>query len=595
MRNTIVAALAAAAVCVTAAGAQTPQTPGARERIAGPLVDFLAVGADGLPVIDLRAADVEVRVEGRLRTVRSLRRVSAAPTFGVALPVSQLAPPYGSNSRSDTGRTFVLVLDEGSFLAGREQPLRNAVDGLLQHLISTDRVMMATVPYRGERVALTRDHIRLRTAIAAFSGQRARDESGSAMACRTRLVLQSLGEVLEGFRGAPEPVTVLLLTAGLAAPRRDAPMAMAPGMCELQAVDFQRIATAAGAARANLYMVQPDDLGASTAGRPESISGAGYTGSDNPLEGIEHLTGVTGGSRVPLTAVGTSALARVANEASSYYLAELEPELADRNGRTRPLSVRVTRQQVTVRSRPAVTFVTGATVAPAARVTAAEMLLMAEGFPDLPVRASAYTMERAADGRVKVVAVGEALDRSVPLDSAAAALVDGAGRVVARWNAPDAGESPLMAAMLVFPGVYRLRLAVVDANGRAGAADFEFDARLTDVGPLRLGSIVTGLSRDGVLIPRLEFGDEPSALASFEISGGSEGLALNATLDVAQSTDGPALVTVPLAISSLSAQRFLAMGTVPLGALPAGDYVIRGYIRIGDGAAGRVIRTLRKR
>lgn len=594
-RAQIAGVAAAIAVCSVMVSARTQQTPGARERTAGPAVDFLAIGSDGLPVTDLVAAEVEVRVEGRKRTIRSLRRVSAAPTFGAVLPVSALAPPYGTNSRSDTGRTFVLVVDEGSFSAGREQPLRNAVDGLLLRLIATDRVMMATVPYRGERVALTREHGRLRTAIAAFSGQRARDESGSAMACRTRLVLQSLGEILEGFKGAPEPVTVLLLTAGLAAPRRDAPMTMAPGMCELQVVDFQRIGTAAGAARANLYLVQPDDLGASAVGRPESISGAGFTGSDNPLEGIEHLAGVTGGARVPLTAAGTTALARVANETSSYYLAELEPEASDRNGRTRPLDVRVTRRHVTVRSRPEMTFASHASATPVVRVTAAEMLLMAAGFPDLPVRASAYTMERAADGRVKVVAVGEALDRSVPLESAAAALIDGAGRVVARWNAPDAGESPLMGAMLVFPGPYRLRVSVVDANGRAGAADFDFDARLTEVGPLHLGSIVTGLSRDGVLTPRLEFSDEPSALASFEISGGTEGMPVTAILEVARSDDGPALVRVPLAISSLSAQRFLAMGTVPLGALAPGDYVLRGLIQIENGPAGRVLRTLRKR
>lgn len=595
MRNTIVAALAVAAAWGTAAGAWPPQTPGARERTAGPVVDFLVIGSDGLPVTDLTSTEVEIRVEGRKRTIRSLRRVSAAPTFGAALAVPSLAPPYGTNSRSDSGRTFVLVVDEGSFSAGREQPLRNAVDGLLQRLISTDRVMMATVPYRGERVALTREHGRLRTAIAAFSGQKARDETGSAMACRTRLVLQSLEEILDGFRGAAEPVAVLLLTGGLAAPRRDAPMTMAPGMCELQAVDFQRIGIAAGAARANLYMVQPDDLGASTAGRPESISGAGFTGSDNPLEGIEHLAGVTGGSRVPLTAIGTMALARVANETSSYYVAELEPEPADRSGRARPLSVRVSRRHATSRSRPGVTFATGVRAAPAARVTAAEMLLTAAGFPDLAVRASAYTMERGADGRVKVVAVSEALDRSVPLESAAAALIDGAGRVVARWNAPDAGESPLMGAMLVFPGPYRLRVAVVDATGRAGAADFDFDARLTEVGPLHLGSIVTGLSRDGVLIPRLEFGGEPSALASFEISGGTAGMPLTAILEVARSDDGPALVQVPLAISSLSAQRFLAMGTVPLGALAPGDYILRGLITIENGPSGRVIRTLRKR
>jgi hypothetical protein len=242
-----------------------------------------------------------------------------------------------------------------------------------------------------------------------------------------------------------------------------------------------------------------------------------------------------------------------------------------------------------------VTFSLSATPAPSTRLTTSEMLLRAEGFPDLPVRASAYTMERSDDGRVKVAVVADVLDRSVPVDSAAAALVDERGRVVARWNAPDAGESPLLGAMLVPPGAYRLRVAVVDAQGRAGAADFEFDARLTDVGPLQLGSVVAGLSRDGALIPKLEFGDEPSALASFQISGGTDGLPLRALLEVAQSEHGPALVSVPLALSRLGAGRYLAMGTVPIGAFPAGDYVVRGVIQIENGASGRVMRTVRKR
>jgi hypothetical protein len=40
--------------------------------------------------------------------------------------------------------------------------------------------------------------------------------------------------------------------------------------------------------------------------------------------------------------------------------------------------------------------------------------------------------------------------------------------------------------------------------------------------------------------------------------------------------------------------RVVATGTVPLGALSPGDYVVRGIIRLDDGATGRVVRTLRK-
>jgi len=37
-----------------------------------------------------------------------------------------------------------------------------------------------------------------------------------------------------------------------------------------------------------------------------------------------------------------------------------------------------------------------------------------------------------------------------------------------------------------------------------------------------------------------------------------------------------------------------ATGSVPLGALPPGDYVVRGVVRLEDGTTGRVMRTIRK-
>ena len=365
-------------------------------------------------------------------------------------------------------------------------------------------------------------------------------------------------------------------------------------MCELQAMDFQRVTAAAGAARANFYLVHPDDLAAAPGRSVEGIAGNNFMGSDNPLEGIEHLAGVTSGQRLPLTAAGNAALDRVARETATYYVAELEPDRSDSDGKSKSLTVRAGRRGIDVHARPAITFALPSRRTATTRLTASEMLLMPEGFPDLPVRAAAYTMNSAPDGRLKVVVVADVLDVSTPIAQAAAALVDSADRVVARWNAPAAGESPLVGAMLAPPGIYRLRVAVVDTEGRAGAADYEFDARLTPVGPLSLGSIVMGLSREGTLSPRLEFGAEPSALASFEIGGGVAGTPVNAVLEVARTPNGPALVAVPLAITSNGEQRFLAMGTVAIGALPAGDYVVRGIITVGD-ATGRVEATMRKR
>ena len=103
-----------------------------------------------------------------------------------------------------------------------------------------------------------------------------------------------------------------------------------------------------------------------------------------------------------------------------------------------------------------------------------------------------------------------------------------------------------------------------------------------------------GVSRNGATEPRLEFGSEPTAIASFDIYGGPAGLRLSATLEVARDPDGPALVTVPLALTRADASRVVATGVAPIGALPPGDYVVRGVIQLEDGTRGRVIRTLRK-
>jgi len=83
-------------------------------------------------------------------------------------------------------------------------------------------------------------------------------------------------------------------------------------------------------------------------------------------------------------------------------------------------------------------------------------------------------------------------------------------------------------------------------------------------------------------------------MAYFDIYGGDAGLALSARLELARDPEGAAVVTLPLALTRAGASRVVASGTLPLGALPAGDYVVRGVVRLESGEMGRVFRTLRK-
>ena len=103
-----------------------------------------------------------------------------------------------------------------------------------------------------------------------------------------------------------------------------------------------------------------------------------------------------------------------------------------------------------------------------------------------------------------------------------------------------------------------------------------------------------GVSRNGATAPILEFGAEPTAMAYFDIYGGAAGLPVSARVEVARHEDGPAVATLPVALTRADEGRVVASATVPVGALPPGDYVVRGVVRLESGETGRVVRTLRK-
>ena len=559
-----------------------------------PSVDFVALAADGRSLPDLTAGEVSVKIDGRVRAIRALHLVTLANAAqGQAPPAAAPPAPFGSSNTGDKGRTIVLVLDDDSLRAGNEARLRQGVKGLLAGLTRRDRVSLVTMPYGGVKVPLTEDHVRVERALSVTSGQAPKSETGSEMACRTRRVLESLAGLLETYGYRDEPMTLLFFSTGMAGPRRDAPVTLAPGMCELNKDKFEQVAAAAARARANVYVIQPDDAAMRTTQR-ENIAGFGFTGSDNPLEGLENLAGVTGGERLHL-ATSADALGRVLLQSAAYYVASLEPQASDRDGRMHRLDVRATRPGVVVRARPSISFRKDESrTSTVTRANAREMLRVADGFNDLSIRATGYVSRNAADGTIKVTFVAEPTDPLVRFTSAAAALVDEDGRIVGQWTASDMEAAPMVGAMVVPAGTYRLRVAATDAAGRGGTADERVIAALTPAGPLQLSTLVLGLSRSGVFVPTLEFGSEPVAIASFEIYGGAAGTPLFSALEVARTLDGPAVATLRLALERAAEGRYLATGAIPLGALPPGDFVVRATVGIEGQPAAQIVRTLRK-
>ena len=280
-------------------------------------------------------------------------------------------------------------------------------------------------------------------------------------------------------------------------------------------------------------------------------------------------------------------------------MAELEPEAGDGATRSRQVNIRASRPNVTVGFRPQITLArpTAAPASPApspeTAPNARQMLMTTTPFGGVALRAAAFTA-LGTGGKVKVTALAEPVDPAAPLTAVMAALIDPAGRVVAQWAAADPTEVPLSGAMLVEAGPYRLRVTATDKNGRGGAVDYEFDARLTPAGSLQVSSLILGVSHSGTFVPKLQFGREPVALASLELSGPIAGPRLALGLEVARTVDGPAILNTPLAIERVGEDHYTATGAVAIGALPPGDYVVRAVVGVEGQPPVRVTRTLRK-
>jgi hypothetical protein len=297
-----------------------------------------------------------------------------------------------------------------------------------------------------------------------------------------------------------------------------------------------------------------------------------------------------------LTGSTGTAFERIARETAGYYVASVESQRSDFNGRTQPLDVRVSRRDVEVRTLPSIAFGNDPQSAKLANPSIRDMMSTMRVFRALPLRAAGFPALASEGQNIRIVVLAEPVEPDVKLESVAGVLFDPDGKLVAQWtaNAEELKRPTVIGAMSAPPGAYRLRVAAIDSTGRAGTADHEVTAEVVRTGPLKLSSLVLGLNRAGGFVPKLQFIDEPLAIAYVELEGAAAGERVNAALEIAESMNGPAIVSVPLAIDPAGENRYRAMGSVPLGALPPGDYVARAMIGLEGHPMTRVSRTIRK-
>lgn len=596
MRDRVLAGgLSVVAALAVVAGLRAQQTPTFRGSTDVVAVDFLAIDADGKPIGDLTPADIKLTVDGKPREIRSLQFLEVAPSAPPpkgALPRAKAVPaPFGSNAPRDAGRIVIILFHHTSIMQGDERLPRDAILRFLDSLTARDRVALITFP-QGEIVSdLTTDHDRIRKAIPFLTGHapQAGITTPGFADTTSQHVLLDLATIVGGFASIDGPKTVILVTQGV------------PTLTNNNAPEYADIGKAASRSRSQFFIIEPYTFGAMGGAVHYAVDAAGN--SDHGAQsrvgaGIEDLAGVTGGELFSPSGTVDAILERVGRESSAYYLLGFEPTASEINGKSHKIGLAVSRTGVTIRARPE--FVIDKPASPpkpsAGKPAGPELLLRdALSHPDLPLFGVGYAFRGPAKDQVKVLAVVQSA-AGAKLTAAAFGLYDAKGRVTAQWpaDAQDLAMSPVVSAMSVAPGTYRLRMAAADGSGRMGAVDYEINTALTPVADLTAGSLMAGVMNDKQFQPRFAFSAADTTATVYTELYGTAGGRATLRFELAATADGLPLQTTPAKISpTKDPDRWIVTGAISLAGTPPGDIVVRAVVTSG-GKTGTIIRTLRR-
>ena len=535
-------------------------------------IDFLARDDNGKPVPGLTPADISLRIGGREIAIRDLQMIDPGAD-GTSEPPEQqpsaLPAPYGETARlagtSAPARNVLLLIDEGT-LFGLEKIVNAAVVELLATLGPRDRVGLVTTRPGSDSVPLTTNHQAVMTAVEGLTLGR-----GNAFLCVGALLGQvsGLAQTLPGGRAT----TLALVSRGSGTGNpvfQGGGGLSGAGNCQFRREHLPPVEAAVAAAQINYHVFH--------------VGGAGNSPS------LDNFAGSTGADSSVLSWSDASALARAVQAASPFYRATVETPPPGRGDHQRA-ELRSQRSGVKLQGPQYI-----ANALPPPRVFDAASLLRGEvSRADLPIRVTAFASRNPGTLPVRLVIAVEPVEPEAPLLSAVVSVVSVEGEIAGQWTArrADLARTPLVTAVPVAPGEYRVRAAVTDENGRGGMAEYRVSALLEKGTGVTVSDMALGISTQGGFTPRMMFDDEPEATAYLEVYDAPANAALSVVFELASSVDGPATASFPARISANNGAHTV-VGALPLASVPSGDTVVRARIRVEGTDAGTVTRTLRK-
>ncbi len=143
-------------------------------------LDVRVTDADGVPIRDLRADEIQVLESGDERPIVLFQHV--IQPIGTYADVARrtIASEVSTNQGAPRGNVYALVFDQGHITAGNEQRARMAAERFLRTRVKPgDRVALYAVPGPGPQLEFTADATRAAKELVAVRGTRQDEQTGA--------------------------------------------------------------------------------------------------------------------------------------------------------------------------------------------------------------------------------------------------------------------------------------------------------------------------------------------------------------------------------------------------------------------------------
>ena len=647
-------ALAVAGGLVAAAQQQQPQRPRPRPTFTSAVdvvsVDVNAVDKDGHPVADLDAADFTLTVDGHPRKLASAQFISqTTPVADAASPQPALpSQEYTANVGAQVGRLIVLVADRGSVTPIRAKDVFAATARFVESLAPADRVALFSIP-EGPNLPFTTDHHAIVTALLHMDGaahssssvkyvgvaESMEIERGNGIALdtvmrrecgapignaqgssgqgeqaiclrlvqdeaaivaqytheRARNTINALTGILQRLGSSETPKTLVLISEGL--------------VVEGERFVTNGLSTLLAASHTTVYAMKPEpsDSDASQPRAPQNVS------QDRTVKetGLSIVTRLGGGELFRIIGNPDFSFGRLRSELSGYYLLGFEPETTDRDGKQHKITVAVRRPDVQVRSRAEFT------VDPPGRGNAEQAivgLLRSPAFATaVPVKLTTYAFQDTDSVKIRLLVALEVERSDVSGEMALGiAMIKPDGETGATFYNPSI-EAPkdgsptqtCFATLVVEPGAYTLKAAVVDSKGRRGSVERPVRAYMTRIGRFRATQLMIGggetqAPTPNTIVPTVTGTLNGSHLHAYmelfaDAAGAFEDTSVTIEVVPEGGTNVVASTTASLQPTGPDPRVRAVAGSLRISLLPPGSYVARAIVAVGGRTAGDMTRT----